>query len=127
MSGVIPPGAVLPPDFPEAEVIATEGRTRRPRSGVSGAGRFDEINRFVDQTMAGLSRAEALVWLTLWRDARKGRSRTSYSRLASRVGVNRSTVSRALKTLRTRGLIRVIYAGGYGRGTTIYGLESVHP
>lgn len=120
MSRVIPPGTVLLPESPEAEPDAASRPKTRQKRRQASSGRFESINIFVDEVMAGLSRAEALVWLALWRDTRNGRACTSYLRLAHRLGANRATVYRAIKRLKAKGLIRVVRKGGIGRGPSVY-------
>jgi Mn-dependent DtxR family transcriptional regulator len=74
--------------------------------------------------MAGLSRAEALTWLVLWRDTKKsGTVRTSSTDIARRTGVSRRAVTNALAKLRELGLLRLIHQGGINRGTSVYRVE----
>src|SRR5262249_4609219 len=70
--------------------------------------------------LASLNRAEIAVWLVLWRDTKDGTARTSVADLARRAGCNRATVFRALRRLSDRGLVRIVYRGGLGRGPSRY-------
>jgi hypothetical protein len=89
------------------------------------ADRFAMLNAFVDFTMQGLSRAEALVWLALFRDTKPdGIARTSQTDLARRAGANVGTVKRAMIGLRRRGLLTVVFRGSLRRGPSAY---RVHP
>ncbi len=89
--------------------------------------RFDNINAFVDVTIRSLTRAEALIWLTIWRDTRHGYARTSYSSLAKTCGCRRATVTVALRRLREKGLIEIVRRGGRGIGANIYRVRPFAP
>jgi DNA-binding MarR family transcriptional regulator len=79
------------------------------------------LNGFVDGVMGTLPRAAALTWVCLWRDTKPdGLARTAVADLARRVGVDRSTVLRALPLLVERGLLEVVRRGGLGRGVSVY-------
>jgi DNA-binding transcriptional ArsR family regulator len=119
LASVIPPGVVLAPENPERPDSPEPRRRARPPAKAT-SDRFSSINAFVDDTMRDLSRAEALIWITLWRDTRDGVATTSYSRLEKRAGVNRSTVTRSLRSLRERGLVEVVRQGSQRRGASTY-------
>lgn len=106
-----------PPSRPaRAPAAGTKAKGRR-RSG----DRFATLNGFLDFTAAGLTRAEVLTWLLLWRDTKAdGTARTGISDLARRAGVNRSTVIRSVAKLAERGLLIVIYRGSLRRGPSAY-------
>lgn len=92
----------------------------------NSAGRWKQFNAFVDKTMADLTRAEASVWMVLFREA-KGPDRTSRAALddiAKRVGVDRKTAWRAIGGLRRRKLITDVEKGGLNKGPSTY---IVHP
>ena len=127
-SRVLPPGAVLPP---RVTGDAGKGATTRPAGRKGGrantrrsrrhSGRFAVLNGFVDGVMGTLPRAAALSWLCLYRDTKPdGLARTAVADLARRVGVDRSTVLRALPLLVERGLLEVVRRGGLGRGVSVY-------
>jgi DNA-binding MarR family transcriptional regulator len=79
------------------------------------------LNTFVDITMQGLTRAEALVWLALFLDTKPdGLTRTGQADLARRAGVNLSTVKRAVAVLVKARLLTVVYRGGLRRGPSVY-------
>jgi hypothetical protein len=99
----------------------TKGKTSRRKTD----DRFAVLNAFVDFTMQELSRAEALVWLALFRDTKpEGTAKTSQADLARRAGVNVGTVKRAIAGLRRRGLLTVVFRGSLRRGPSAY---RVHP
>jgi predicted ArsR family transcriptional regulator len=83
------------------------------------------LNAFVDFTAGELTRAELLVWLILYRDARDGVARTSQADMAHRAGCSVKTVRRAVDRLRQRGLLRVTYRGGVGRGASAYRIRAI--
>ena len=88
------------------------------------ADRFGVVNAFLDFTAAGLSRAEALTWLVLWRDTKPdGTARTSQADLARRIGADRSTVKRAVAALVKAGLLAVVYRGSLRRGPSAYRVQ----
>lgn len=130
-SKVLPPGHVLPP---LAVGVVTNGATAQPGRRTGGRthtrrrqrhyGRFTVLNGFVDASMGTLPRAAALVWVCLWRDTKPdGLARTAVADLARRVGVDRSTVLRALPLLVERGLLQVVRRGGLGRGVSVYRVQ----
>jgi len=85
------------------------------------ASRFAVLNAFVDFTMGGLARAEALTWLVLWRDTKPdGTAHTSQTDIARRIGANPSTVKRAVAALVKAGLLAVVYRGSLRRGPSVY-------
>jgi hypothetical protein len=84
------------------------------------ADRFAVLNAFVDFTMQELSRAEALVWLVLYRDTKDSIARTAQTDIARRAGVNVGTVKRAMTGLRRRGLLTVVFRGSLRRGPSAY-------
>jgi DNA-binding MarR family transcriptional regulator len=87
------------------------------------ADRFAVLNAFVDFTMQELSRAEALVWLVLYRDTKDGTARTSQTDIARRAGVNVRTVKRAIAGLHRRGLLVLVHRGSLRRGPSTYRLR----
>jgi hypothetical protein len=84
------------------------------------AGRFAELNRFVDTTMRELIHSDLKVWMILFRDARNGVAQTAQTDLANRAGVCRRTVVRALRRLQDAGLLAVVRKGGLNRGVSSY-------
>ena len=84
------------------------------------AGRFRLINRFLDKHARNCSPVQAMVWVVLWRDSRDGVAKTSYSRLADRLGVSRATVARAIRLLRDMGYLEVVRRGGDLAGPTLH-------
>jgi hypothetical protein len=113
-----PIAGMLPPVSPPAGV-RTGGRAR---------GRFAEINGFIDVTLAELTRAEAAVWLVLWRDTKpNGLARTSQTDLARRAGCDTRTVRRALDRLTATGLVKIVRVGRINVGPTVYRVRGVNP
>jgi hypothetical protein len=109
----VPLPASLSADAPDAE------RTDAKR------GRWHTLNLFVDGVMSRLSNAERDVWLILFRDARpNGTSRTSVRDMARRAGIATRSVTRAVEGLKRRGLLRVVYQGGWGKGLSVYRVKA---
>jgi hypothetical protein len=121
---IIPPGQTLPPLLTETERSGADGngrgstRHRRKRH----RDRFGVLNAFVDFTLRHLSRAEAGVWLVLWRDTRNGTARTAQADIARRIGADPRTVRRALVRLEVTGLVRIVWRGGFRKGASVYAL-----
>ncbi|MDV6031343.1 MAG: transcriptional regulator [Phycisphaera sp. RhM] len=86
----------------------------------STADRFAVLNAFVDFSAAELRRSELLVWMTLYRDTRKGTATTSQRDIAKRCRLSRKTVERSVESLVGRGLLRVVKPGGFRRGSASY-------
>lgn len=105
-----------PDDKPDA---ADRGRAKTKGTA---SGRFATLNGFVDFTAGTLTRAELLVWLTLFRDTKPadGLARTSQADLARRARVNIRTAKRAVLSLCRRGLLTVVFRGSLRRGPSIY-------
>ena len=82
--------------------------------------RFEVLNTFVDTSIGDLSRAEIAVWLVLYRDSRNGAAQSAQSWIAQRAGVDKSTVVRALSSLRAKGLIQQLKRGGPNAGISLY-------
>ncbi len=80
------------------------------------AGRFAVLNEFVDCSLAGLTKADLIVWLVLYRDTRNGTARTSQANIALRGGVSVRAVQYATRRLEKCGLLRCVYRGGLNRG-----------
>ena len=91
-----PPGlpgcSVLPPMEPPRPRPASNSKgTEKPKRTAATSNRFGELNAFVDCSMAGLSLAEALTWLVLWRDTRNDTVRTSMTDVAIALGTFKVT------------------------------------
>lgn len=95
-------------------------RTDKDNPKRKAADRFAVLNAFVDFSAAELRRSELLVWMTLYRDTRNGTATTSQRDIAKRCGLNRKTVERSVTSLSRRGLLRVVYSGGFRRGAASY-------
>jgi hypothetical protein len=130
---VIPAGTVLPrvttlsAARPSNRPTAPKGaRSSRRASARLYGGRFRQINTFVDAAARGLPPTVALVWVVLWRDVNNGVATTSQSRIASRLGIGRATVDRALRRLRSDGLVELVARGGRTAGPSIFRLKATH-
>jgi hypothetical protein len=121
VSDIIPLGEEPPPMEEQPKGRRARGRKGTGRKQITG--RFRTINSFVDFTMRDLSRAEALVWLILWRDTRDGLARTSQADLARRAGVDERTARRAITRLGKMGLLTCAYRGGLSRGPSTYRVD----
>jgi hypothetical protein len=115
---IIPVGEELPPLNPASRKAPQD--TPRPKRKGKSADRFAVINAFTDDTIRGLTRAEIVVWLILWRDSREGVARTAQSDMARRAGCSERTVGRAVKDLERAGLLTVSHQGGLNRGVSVY-------
>lgn len=120
---ILPGCSVLPPMDPAPERQTTartqSGKASKAKGKPTGE-RFKTLNSFIDYALADLSRAEIAVWLILYRDTRDGAARTAYDDLARRAGLNRRNVGRAVRRLKDRGLLRIVYQGGFRRGASRY-------
>lgn len=86
--------------------------------------RMDQAPALVD----GHGGNEIAVWLVLYRDTKQdGTARTSQADMARRVGTSDRTVRRALDKLERRGLLKVTYRGGIGRGPSAYRVRPLPP
>lgn len=116
--GILPPDAILRPDEEPAPAATPARRSGRGE-------RFAVLNAFVDASLAGLTGAEAKVWLVLFRDAKAatGTARTGQTDLARRAGLSRRAVQCALGKLESKGLIGLVRRGRLNGGPSIYRLH----
>ncbi|HVX12757.1 MAG TPA: helix-turn-helix domain-containing protein [Pirellulales bacterium] len=133
-SHILPGCEVLPPIEPSPDEKA--GSTSASTNQVKGSthaerktgSRFAVLNAFLDFTAAGLTRAEMLVWLILFRDTKPdGLARTSAADIARRAGVNLRTVKRATNNLQRRQLLKVARRGGLRQGPSSYRVRPLAP
>lgn len=118
--GTLPPDGILRPDAHEP----APPRPAKPK-GRSRAARFAVLNAFADFGLAGLSGAEAKVWLLLFRDTKgTGTARTGQADLARRAGLKTRSVRYALSALVTKGMVRIVRRGRLNCGPSVY---RVHP
>ncbi len=129
---ILPPGTVLPPldaaegtGPPANRSETSRGSRRAGKTPPESSGRFATINAFVDGTMARLPRAAALIWLALWRDERRGLSRTGLTDLARRAGCDHRTARRAVVALEKQGLVEKVRRGRLGSGPSVYRVSPV--
>lgn len=113
-----------PPAMMPANGTAASKAGKAKGKAVTGE-RFAMLNAFVDFSLAGLTRGEIAVWFVLYRDTRNGTARTSYDDLARRVGMNRRNVGRAVHRLKARGLLCLVYQGGFRRGASRYAVRAL--
>ena len=107
------------PSLPDLE---TRHRMSKRRGTKETKARFQKINDFVDVDMRHLTPTETSVWLLLWRDTKGNTARTARAYLARRAGVAESTISRAIRRLARRGLLKCIHKGNQERGISVYTL-----
>ena len=139
----LPPGFTRPADPHEADLItgrvtegaflaapgragaapsrppAKQGGTRKPNPVVA---KVLGYRRFFDGLPAldpRLSPGAVAVWCWLWTCERKGLSRCSVRKLATRFGSGLTTTVRRLKELRESGFIRTVRRGRTGRTCTV--------
>jgi len=125
---MLKPGECLPAKDYGGNATAAGGPCDDGRTGAlpikragQGAGRFVQLNTFVDSTMRGLSGSGQAAWIVLFRDTKPGGvASTSVADLARRMGCAARTANRALKELKDRGLVEVVQKGAPGRGASRY-------
>jgi hypothetical protein len=82
---------------------------------------FETFNGFVDYGLRQLSRSEIAAYLILLRDTKPdGTTRTSYSDIAMRGGMSRTSSIRAVGSLIKKGVVEIVRRGGRGIGSTTY-------
>lgn len=129
--GMLPPDAVLRPD--DDEPAATEAARAAADAARRAAGkphrrtrseRFAALNAFVDMGMAGLTGAEAKVWLILFRDTKaSGTARTGQADIARRAGLSRRGVQVALDKLMEKRFVALVRRGRLNAGPSTYRLH----
>jgi hypothetical protein len=121
--GILPPDAVFRPDTDEQpDPPAPAGKpNRRTRSE-----RFAVLNTFTDATLAGLTGAEAKVWLVVFRDvkAATGTARTGQADIGRRAGLSVRGVRKALRGLERKGLLTVRRRGRLNAGPSVYAVRA---
>jgi hypothetical protein len=120
--GILPPDATLCPEEEPARPAPTTKAKRR-----SGrAERFAVLNAFTDSALADLTGAEVKVWLILFRDTKvaTGTARTGQADIAHRAGLSVRAVKLALRSLRAKGMVRVVHRGRLNVGPSVY---RIHP
>jgi hypothetical protein len=126
--GVLPPDAVLRPDHeepPTPTTTKTVARTPKPKPTRRGE-RFAVLNTFTDFSLAGLTGAEAKVWLILFRDTKAtGTARTGQADIARRAGIDPRTVRRVLVKLEAKGLVQVVRRGRLNAGPSVYRVKAI--
>ena len=120
--GILPPDATFRPD----EEPARPAPPAKPKRRGGGAARFAALNAFTDCALADLTGAETKVWLILFRDtkAATNTARTGQADIARRAGLSVRAVKLALRSLRTKGMVRVVRLGKLNSGPSVYG---IHP
>ncbi|MFO0804346.1 MAG: hypothetical protein U0791_14635 [Gemmataceae bacterium] len=121
-AGILPPDAILRPD--EDEAPARPAPPSKPKR-CTRSERFATLNAFADFGLAGLTGAEAKVWLILFRDTKgTGTARTGQADIARRAGLKPRMVRYALASLEAKGLVHVVRRGRLNAGPSVY---RVHP
>ena len=118
-------------DPPRLRVVRDDGQKpeRKPNHTTTpkrDANRWQELNHFIDVTMRDLTPAQTAVWLTLFRDERKGVSKSAQTDIARRCGLSRESVSRAIVELERLGLVQTIHQGGLNRGFSWYRVTALN-
>jgi predicted transcriptional regulator len=96
---------------------------KRPKRDQS---RWNDLNQFIDVTMRELTPAQTAVWLTLFRDERKGVAKSAQAYIAERCGLSRESVSRAINELQRRGLVQTLHQGGLNQGLSWYRVKALN-
>ena len=112
-----------PPRRTAAPAPQSKPRTSTPK--VAG-GRWDALNAFVDHAQRSISMPARIVWLTMYRNARRGYVAISQQRIAEAVGWTgkcaERIVRRYIRELIAAGLIRVEKRGSKLSGPSRYKL-----
>jgi hypothetical protein len=122
--GILPPDAVFRSDDDEKPI--RPATTAKPKRRNGRGERFATLNAFADIGMAGLTGAEAKVWLILFRDtkAATGTARTGQNDMARRAGLSVRAIKKAIQTLKAKGMITITYRGRLNAGPSIYRVHS---
>ena len=103
-----------------------EPKTPNKKTTKRDGNRWNDLNQFIDITMRDLTPAQTAVWLTLFRDERKGVSKSAQTYIAERCGLSRESVSRAINELERRGLVQKLHQGGLNRGLSWYRVKALN-
>lgn len=122
---IIRVGEEPPAMTPANGTPASKPSKAKGKAKAATAERFALLNAFIDFSLADLTRGEIAVWLVIYRDTRQGTARTAYDDLARRTGMNRRNVGRAVCRLKDRGLLRIVYQGGFRRGASRYAVRGI--
>lgn len=123
--GTLPPDAVFRPDDGEGPPPPPAPTSKaKPKSPVRSE-RFTLLNAFADCALAGLTGAEAKVWVILFRDtkAATNTARTGQVDIARRAGLSRRGVQVALDKLTAKGLVIVMRRGRLNAGPSTYRVQ----
>lgn len=119
-------GGMLPPSAPVEAVIAP-GRQQNGKHKKNPliAGRFGDLNAFIDTAMADLTRAEIATWMTLFRftDVKKNSVTISIEKIAERSGTSVRHTHKAIGTLLEKGLLERLKTGSLNTGASVYRLH----
>lgn len=108
------------------DVAKPESKTPHKKPTKRDGNRWNELNQFIDITMRELTPAQTAVWLTLFRDERKGVSKSAQTYIAERCGLSRESVSRAINELERRGLVQTLHQGGLNQGLSWYRVKALN-
>jgi len=89
--------------------------------------RLHELSVFTMETLKNLRRAEIAVWLAIHNCQAQGSARIGYTRIMEISGLSRRHVGQAIKDLRRKGLLEVVFTGKYRpNGGDEHGLASIY-
>ena len=108
------------------DAAKTEAKTPHKKPTKRDGNRWNELNQFIDVTLRELTPAQTAVWLTLFRDERKGVSKSAQTYIAERCGLSRESVSRAINELERRGLVQTLHQGGLNQGLSWYRVKALN-
>lgn len=110
------------PRFYEPGEEPPKPKAKAPKAPKKDANRWQEFNHVVDVVMRDLPPAQLAVWVVLFRDERGGVSKSAQTYIATRCGLSRESVSRAIAGLVRRGLVTILRKGGINKGFSWYRL-----
>lgn len=117
--------------MPSVEAPAPTPEVLKPRKkNPHAAGRFGDMNAFIDVTMATLTRAEVTTWFAMFRyvDSKTQTVAVSVRTIADRSGTSFQHVHKAIASLLDKGLLERLKTGGINSGASVYKLKpTVHP
>jgi hypothetical protein len=96
---------------------------RRGRSESKQDDRFAPLNDLVDHVLRHVDGiAEVKTWMVLFREVKNGVAKAGMTDIATRAGLTRRGVVKAIARLKARGLILVVSKGTVGGATNTYRL-----
>jgi len=122
--GIPPPDAMLRGDD-EPTRPAPSPSPSKPKRRPGRGERFAVLNAFVDGAIVDLTGAETKLWLILFRDSKAatGTARTGQADIARRAGLSVRSVKLALRSLRAKGMVRLVRLGRLNAGPSVYVID----